>query len=129
MKSNQSLATTPYEADWEQRLEALLAYTDREGNALVPSNHIERGIKLGGWVSYLRTRYKSGLLSASRVEQLESVPGWEWGPLRPGPKSDESRDEQIRQMREAGMSMAAIGEEFRISRQRIHQILSNRINA
>lgn len=113
---------------WDKRLEALDAFVEREGHALVPANYIETSngsdISLGSWVSYLRTRHKKGALSPERVAKLEAYPGWEWGPLRPGPKPNTSRDEEIRRMRADNKSLQEIGTEFNLSRQRIHQIVS-----
>ena len=117
-----------HQTRWDKRLYALDSFVAREGTALVPANYVESvngsEINLGSWVSYLRTRYKKGSLSAKRIATLESYPGWEWGPLRPGPKPDDIRDAEIRQMRNNGKSLQEIGTEFGLSRQRIHQIVS-----
>lgn len=120
--------TAAYASEWDLRIEALEAFAQREGHPLVPANHIERGIRLGSWVSYLRTRHKSGLLSASRIAELEAIDGWEWGPLKPGPKSDASRNAEIKKMRDSGMTLASIGEKFGVTRQRIDQILTERFD-
>ena len=113
---------------WDKRIDALDAFVDREGHALVPANYVESSngtdVSLGSWVSYLRTRYKKGALTSDRIATLESYPGWEWGPLRPGPKPNEIRDEQIRRMRADNKSLQEIGTEFGLSRQRIHQIVT-----
>lgn len=107
---------------------ALDSFVAREGHALVPAKHVEvidgREFGLGSWVSYVRTRYRNDALVPKRVDTMESYPGWQWGPLRPGPKPDSSRDEAIRDMRQRGMSLQEIGNEFELSRQRIHQIVS-----
>jgi hypothetical protein len=117
--------TTTYSETWSDRIKALSTYVDREGNALVPSNHIEGNLTLGSWVSYLRTRRNSGKLSQAKIEQLETFPGWAWGPLRPGPKTDAQRDAAIKDMRKNNMSLSAIGETYGLSRQRIHQIVNS----
>jgi len=115
--------------DPNARQAALDAFTAREGHALVPANHVEtyggEEINLGSWVSYLRTRYRQGQLAQDRIANLEAYSGWQWGPLRPGPKSDTVRDNHIKQMRSNGMSLREIGQEFGLSRQRIHQIVSD----
>lgn len=118
------METQTYSATWSDRIAALTVFVNREGTALVPSNYEEGNLNLGSWVSYLRTRRNNGKLSQAKIEQLESFQGWEWGPLRPGPKTDAQRDATIRDMRANNMSLAAIGDVFGLSRQRIHQIVN-----
>ena len=108
-----------------EKYQALVRYTATTGSALVPADHVEGDIKLGAWVSYLRTRYHNNKLSSGEIELFEELPGWQWGPLRPGPKSDKERDAAIRQMRSDKMSLAQIGEQYGLSRQRIHQIVTS----
>ncbi len=109
------------------RLDAMSKFVQEYGHSLVPVTHTETingsEIKLGQWVSYLRTRYRNGQLNSDRVATMESFPGWQWGPLRPGPKPDRSRNAEILEMRSAGKSLQEIGSAFGLSRQRIHQIL------
>ena len=112
-------------ARWQERIDALDSYVGREGDALVPANHVEGEVNLGSWVSYLRTRYRQNSLNDTRIAELEQYPGWEWGPLRPGPKSDVARDNQIKKMRAQGKSLREIGQVFGLSRQRVHQIVNN----
>lgn len=123
---------SPTTDTWDRRYEALVQYADREGDLLVPASHIEvyggENVKLGNWVSYLRTRKRKGLLTPTQEKRLEVLTGWEWGPLRPGPHSDTVRDGDIMAMRESGMSLAAIGSEYGLSRQRIHQIINKERN-
>ena len=96
------MMVTKREEAFDERYAALEAYAAREGDTRVPASYIqEDGIKLGAWVSYLRTRYSNDKLSAERVNRLEELPGWEWGPLTPGPKSDAERDAEIRANRSA----------------------------
>ena len=81
-----------HEERWTIYYEALKTYQQRYGDALVPTGHLEfldggAEVNLGHWVSYMRTRYRQGLLSDRRVKLLEKVPSWTWGPVRPGPKS------------------------------------------
>ena len=113
---------------WDKKLSALDAFVDREGHALVPAKHVEKidgeEHELGSWVSYVRTRYRNDALPIDRVSSLESHNGWEWGPLRPGPKPDDKRDGEIKKMRTAGKSLQEIGTTFGLSRQRIHQIVA-----
>jgi len=119
-------------ARWNQYYTALLQYKSRYGDAKVPSGHVEfldSGVplNLGNWVSYMRTRYKQGLLSAERVALLENIPSWSWGPVRPGPKSKEvviQRNSDIVWLREhEGMALEQIAKRYNLSRQRVYQIV------
>lgn len=57
----------------------LVEFAAREGHAKVPATHTEPdGFRLGRWVSYRRTDYRLGRLSAERIVALEGVPGWVW---------------------------------------------------
>jgi hypothetical protein len=111
---------------WERNFQALAQYTTRTGNARVPASHVElyegNNTPIGAWVGYMRQRYRTGILSAPRVERLQSLAGWTWGPLRPGPASNNERDEQILRLRSEGKSLQAIAEQVGVSRQRVHQI-------
>jgi DNA-binding NarL/FixJ family response regulator len=97
---------------------------------LVPVNHVEmlRGaeVKLGAWVSYLRNRFRRKKLDPSLVGRLESLNGWTWGPLPPGPKASAERDREIMECRRQGMSLQEIGDMFGLSRQRVHQIVGTK---
>lgn len=93
----------------------------------MPAIHIEifegKEIFLGAWVGYARQRKKKNQLSEKRIIELEELPGWNWGPLRPGPATDKNRNKNILDMRAAGKSLRQIADEFDLSRQRIHQIV------
>jgi hypothetical protein len=117
---------------WTRYTTALTQYAQRTGHARVPATHTETlhpdspaedRVKLGAWVAYVRQRYRAGLLTVQRAEELSSVPGWEWGPLRPGPSADHARNMRIRTLRAEGVSLQKIGDEFGLSRQRVHQIV------
>lgn len=119
---------------WTLYTTALHQYTDRTGNARVPATHTETlnpgspdetPVRLGSWVAYVRQRYRAGLLSIDRATELAGLPGWEWGPLRPGPSADHARNMRILTLRAEGVSLQKIGDEFGLSRQRIHQIVRN----
>jgi hypothetical protein len=108
---------------FEQRFQALRNFVKENGHARVPTKYKVDGINLGGWISYLRTRYRTNRLDKETIQKLESV-GMEWGPLTPGPQiADEERDQEIVKLREQNLSLAAIGEKYGLSRQRVHQIL------
>ena len=107
---------------------ALNQFRIREGHCAVPATHVERfdgaDIRLGNWVNYTRQRFRKGELPPDRCRSLEMFPGWEWGPLRPGPRRKETRDSEIRQARLRGQSLSQIARNFRLSRQRVHQIVT-----
>jgi DNA-binding NarL/FixJ family response regulator len=108
-------------------LQALRQFVAREGHSRVPAAHVEKigetTINLGAWAGYTRQRYRRNQLSAERVTELASIPGWEWGPLRPGPATDSSRNSKILELHRSGRSLRQIADEFDLSRQRVHQIV------
>lgn len=63
---------------WEQALEHLRAYVEREGHANVPFEHVEEGFALGPWVQAKRARHQRGRLEADRAAALQALPGWTW---------------------------------------------------
>jgi hypothetical protein len=129
---------------------ALKQYAEREGHCRVPALHVEvlegMEIKLGSFVSYQRQRRRklenaisrSGDEMAvdrlshaydkftSRKQVLETVTGWEWGPLRPGPASKAIRNDEIQQRYHSGIQVKILADEYDLSRQRIHQIVGPR---
>jgi hypothetical protein len=107
---------------------ALEQYIQKNGNSKIPAAHIEeyenQKINLGAWAGYIRQRYRKNKLAQFRIEKLETISGWNWGPFQPGPATDLGRNEQIRLMRfERRMSLREIADEFDLSRQRVHQII------
>ena len=108
---------------------ALIQYRNREGHPDVPALHIEildgEEIRLGAWVGYVRQRYRAGKLTEERIEALSYVPGWQWGPLKPGPRSNDERNREILADRRTGSSLQQIADKYGLTRQRIHQILSD----
>ena len=110
---------------------ALNQFRLREGHCVVPAIHVElldgKELSLGNWVNYTRQRFRKGELPPERVRSLEMFPGWEWGPLRPGPRRKETRDKDIRQARLRGQSLSQIADTFGLSRQRVHQIVTENV--
>lgn len=111
---------------------ALIQYSTREGHCSVPAAHTEEidgtDISIGAWVGYMRQRYRAGNLPKPRILELESIDGWKWGPLKPGPATNTKRNVLILQLRAQGKSLRQIADQFELSRQRVHQIVG-RINA
>lgn len=66
----------PYSTSWERNYKALVNFADHNGHALVPANHVEDGVKLGGWV--LEQRMSRAKMRPERRRRLEAVPGWSW---------------------------------------------------
>ena len=95
----------------------------------MPAIHIEKvdnsDVTLGAWVGYVRQRRRKNQLSDERAAAIQAVDGWQWGPLRPGPATDNRRNIEIHEMRAAGFSLRQIADKFDLSRQRVHQIVKN----
>jgi superfamily II DNA or RNA helicase len=70
----------PFSDVWSSNLEALRTYVEREGNARVPPEHVEGGVRLGQWVAALRTKSRRSRLSPERAAQLDAIAGWTWAP-------------------------------------------------
>jgi DNA-binding NarL/FixJ family response regulator len=106
---------------------AIQQFISREGHARVPAIHVEivdgKEVRVGAWVGYIRQRAKKGILSAEKRAALDAIPGWQWGPLKPGPATNHSRNSEILSLREKGMTLRQIADSFDLSRQRVHQIV------
>ena len=113
---------------WNRNITALREYVDKHGNALVPTackwEINGETISLGSWVTYVRIKHRSGTLSPERTAELASFTGWQWGPCKPGPSGNPDRDKAMVIARQDGRSLQSIGDEYGLSRQRVHQILS-----
>ena len=65
------------ENKWNKMLTRLQAYQqEHNGSCNVPKNY-RQGPKLGRWVDWQRTRYRKGLLTKERFDQLEAI-GFQW---------------------------------------------------
>ena len=115
-----------HETRWEMHMKALAEFIHEYGHARVPTDYTDPGgVALGNWVSYMRSRYRQGKVPEHRIQVMDTIPSWEWGPLPPGPQPTHvDRDTQIREMRSQGASLAKIGDHFGLTRQRVHQILN-----
>jgi predicted helicase len=65
----------PRSATFESYLALFSQFVEREGHALVPAAHREDGVKLGSWVSNLRSRRDK--IDQARVERLNRA-GFVW---------------------------------------------------
>lgn len=115
---------------WNLHITALRDFSAANGHARVPAGYVTTldpngtPIGLGAWVSYIRMRRRKGVLSPERIAELEQISGWEWGPLRPGPKTDRRRNDEIVNLRRSErMSLQQIADRYNLSRQRVHQIV------
>lgn len=118
---------------FNQYVKALEQFSNREGHTRVPALHVEIldnvEVRLGAWVGYVRQRNKKGLISPDKQRALESLSGWSWGPLKPGPATNTSRNSEILAMRGQGMTLRQIADSYDLSRQRVHQIVKKTQNA
>jgi hypothetical protein len=67
-------ALNAIDAQWEEGFNHLLAYVAETGSALVPSDYILDGFRLGQWVTVQRRSWES--LSDERRQRLAKLPGW-----------------------------------------------------
>lgn len=63
---------------WLESYELLGQYVAREGDAAVPTNHIEDGFFLGRWASTQRGKYRKNELTPEQIKLLEKFRGWDW---------------------------------------------------
>ncbi len=81
---------------WEFMFGLMERFVEREGHALVPVGHQERGLGLGMWVVGQRRANRRGDLDFDRVGRLSALPGWSWDPLadeaEAGPAGAEAPD-------------------------------------
>ncbi len=67
---------------WLTGLAAVRGYTAANGHANVPKHYVSpEGHRTGQWVNSRRGGYFAGKLSAERIAELESIPGWVWSAL------------------------------------------------
>lgn len=113
---------------WDKNIQALSTYVSEHGTALVPTSYKcsvdGETVSLGSWVTYVRIKYRAGTLSPERIAQLEKFAGWAWGPCKPGPSGNPDRDNAMLVARQNGRSLQSIGDEYGLSRQRVHQIIN-----
>jgi hypothetical protein len=71
----------PHAEAWERHFAALQEFVGREGNARVPTDHVEAGLSLASWVIRHRQDHKAGRVPADRATRLAALPGWTWDVL------------------------------------------------
>ncbi|MBT2269595.1 helicase associated domain-containing protein, partial [Rhodococcus erythropolis] len=70
----------PLTDQWDAGVAALRAYVAENGTSVVAPGMVIDGINLKTWVNNRRKNFREGILSADRVAELESLPGWTWDP-------------------------------------------------
>lgn len=94
----------------------------------MPRTHVENTetgeVQLGAWVSYVRHRQRKGHLSTTQVQELATLPNWQYEPLPAGRTGDSARDALILEKSKNGARVRELSQEFGLTRQRIHQIIS-----
>jgi superfamily II DNA or RNA helicase len=63
------------DTQFQQKLDLLKQFVAREGHALVPQDHVENGVKVGGWIANLR--HRRSRLRSDQLAQLEGL-GFVW---------------------------------------------------
>jgi DNA-binding MarR family transcriptional regulator len=65
-------------ASWDEYFGVLVSYVERFSTAAVPSDAVWVGRPVGHWVATQRSWYRKRILTAARIQRLESLPGWIW---------------------------------------------------
>jgi superfamily II DNA or RNA helicase len=69
----------PLQDAWEQNFQALQKFIKENGHARVAYDVVVNDLKIGLWVSNLKSRYKAGRLSEEQIKRVESAhPSWTW---------------------------------------------------
>jgi superfamily II DNA or RNA helicase len=73
---------SPFKDSWTRNLSLLQKFIEVNGHARVSLEDVLDGVKIGTWVSNLKSNYKAGKLSSEQIETLEnSHPSWTWALL------------------------------------------------
>ncbi len=64
---------------WEEKYKLAEKYYKDNGHLKIPYDYEIEGIKLGGWITAQRSKYKKGKLSKDRTEKLNAI-GMVWEP-------------------------------------------------
>ena len=66
-----------FDQRWNDAFALLLVFKRREGHALVPRNHVEKGFRLGQWVAVQRYYGRDHRMLADREKRLNAT-GFVW---------------------------------------------------
>ena len=72
--------------NWNRSFQAVLEYATQAGHvpsSVDPDPQVRRS---GVWILHQRQNFKNGRLSAGQVQQLESLPNWQWVALTRRPR-------------------------------------------
>jgi superfamily II DNA or RNA helicase len=70
----------PNAEQWQNYINALANFYQREGHVRVPEGHEESGLKLFAWICNIRTRRKKGRLNPEQIRELDSLE-FAWDPI------------------------------------------------
>ena len=113
------------------RIHLLAAYARENGHCDVPLSFHTRGVAgervaLGRWASYIKGRYRAGLLSVEQARGFEVIPGWDWEARAPGAPKKVALHASVHELRSKRHSLQQIADRVGLSRQRVHQILNGK---
>ena len=69
---------SPLDFVWDSRFELLKEYLSLNSFSSLSQKTIYKSIKIGLWYTVQKKNYRLNVISPSRTEKLESLPGWTW---------------------------------------------------
>jgi superfamily II DNA or RNA helicase len=69
---------SPLDDLWDSRFELLKEYLSSNSFSSLSLKTSYRNIKIGLWVTVQKRKYRENVISPSRIEKLEALPGWIW---------------------------------------------------
>lgn len=113
------------------RIHLLSAYARENGHCDIPlsfhtRDHAGERIALGRWASYIKGRYRAGLLTVEQARGFEAIPGWDWDARLPGARKKVALHTRVHELRAKRHSLQQIADQVNLSRQRVHQILNGK---
>ena len=70
------------EYTWEEQLQHWITQYKKRLHTPSKTSNDQEEKRAGKWQSTQRTAYNKGILSQERIDELEGIPGWEWGAQR-----------------------------------------------
>ena len=113
------------------RVHMIETYARENGHTNIPLSHNTRGVAgervaIGRWASYIKSRYRAGLLTVEQAQAFEHIPSWEGEARAPGAKMNVALHNDVHTLRSMRMSLQQIADRVGLSRQRVHQILKGK---
>jgi len=105
--------------------DAVRRFAAQHGHTDIPVLHSENELAVGKWVSAVRYRYRKNVdqVPVTLRATLDNVPGWSWGARGRGRPAYGARNAEVCEMHKHGVSVPVIAEQYKVTTQRIHQIL------